>query len=314
VEDLSQYLDEFLADARDRIDSISNAVISLEEIVKKGGDEREKRELIDQIFRDAHTLKGTAATMGFMRLSETAHKMENLLDAVRNGEIDITPEIVDLVIDFLDAIEKMIYDIEAGSGDENVDIDPLFEKADKLLKGDMPTKEKKEEKSHQDISEKETAVIHEQAPHVRGNKYHIKVLFQDDAQLKNVRAFLILTDLEEIGEIFDTVPERGIIEEGNFTGNSLEFTVITPLSPEEIKEKITRHPEVREVIVENVKENVQEEDLEKKGKRIHNKNYNGERSPTKRGKEFSYSARFKKDRQPKKSLSRTQQTGKGGTY
>ncbi|EHR77516.1 histidine kinase [Thermococcus litoralis DSM 5473] len=262
MEDLSQYLDEFLADARDRIDSISNAVISLEEIVKKGGDEREKKELIDQIFRDAHTLKGTAATMGFMRLSETAHKMENLLDAVRNGEIDITPEIVDLVIDFLDAIEKMIYDIEAGSGDENVDVSPLFEKADKLLKGNLEGTT--EEKSHQDISEKETAVIHEQAPHVRGDKYHIKVLFQDDAQLKNVRAFLILTDLEEIGEIFGTIPEREIIEEGNFTGDSLEFIVMTSLSPEEIKEKITRHPEVREVIVENVKENTQEENPEKK--------------------------------------------------
>ena len=264
MEDLSQYLDEFLADARDRIDSISNAVISLEEIVKKGGEEREKRELIDQIFRDAHTLKGTAATMGFMRLSETAHKMENLLDAVRNGEIYITPEVVDLVIDFLDAIEKMIYDIEAGSGDENVDVDPLFEKADKLLKGNLSSKEGREEKPHQDNSEKETTAIHEEVSHIEGNKYHIKVLFHDDAQLKNVRAFLVLTDLEEIGEIIDTIPEREIIEEGNFTGSSLEFTVITPISPEEIEKKITRHPEVKEVVVENVKENAQEENLEEK--------------------------------------------------
>lgn len=90
MEDMSQYLEEFLSDARDRIDSISNAVLRLEEAVKNG-DEEAKRASIDQIFRDAHTLKGTAATMGFMKLSEAAHKMENLFDAIRNGLVEATP-------------------------------------------------------------------------------------------------------------------------------------------------------------------------------------------------------------------------------
>jgi len=252
MEDLSQYLDEFLADARDRIDSISNAVITLEEIVKKGGDEREKRYLIDQVFRDAHTLKGTAATMGFMELSETAHKMENLLDAVRNEEIEVTPEVVDLVIDFLDAIEKMIYNIEAGARDKNVDVSLLFERVDKLLGKNPPKSEISPQlESKKETDKKENTV--KSIPQTNGNIYNIKVIFHEDAQLKNVRAFLILTDLEEIGEVSNTLPERTIIEDGNFTGDSLNFTVITPLPPEEIKKKIMRHPEVKEIVVENIK-------------------------------------------------------------
>lgn len=251
MEDLSQYLDEFLADARDRIDSISNAVITLEEIVKKGGDEREKRYLIDQVFRDAHTLKGTAATMGFMELSETAHKMENLLDAVRNEEIKVTPEIVDLIIDFLDAIEKMIYNIEAGARDKNVDVSLLFERVDKLLGKNPPKSEISPQlESKKETDEKENTV--KSIPQTNGNIYNIKVIFHEDAQLKNVRAFLILTDLEEIGEVSNTLPERTIIEDGNFTGDSLNFTVITSLPLEEIKKKIMRHPEVKEIVVENI--------------------------------------------------------------
>ena len=251
MEDLSQYLDEFLADARDRIDSISNAVITLEEIVKKGGDEREKRYLIDQVFRDAHTLKGTAATMGFMELSETAHKMENLLDAVRNEEIEVTPEIVDLIIDFLDAIEKMIYNIEAGARDKNVDVSLLFERVDKLLGKNPPKSEISPQlESKKETDKKENTV--KSIPQTNGNIYNIKVIFHEDAQLKNVRAFLILTDLEEIGEVSNTLPERTIIEDGNFTGDSLNFTVITSLPPEEIKKKIMRHPEVKEIVVENI--------------------------------------------------------------
>ena len=251
MEDLSQYLDEFLADARDRIDSISNAVITLEEIVKKGGDEREKRYLIDQVFRDAHTLKGTAATMGFMELSETAHKMENLLDAVRNEEIEVTPEVVDLVIDFLDAIEKMIYNIEAGARDKNVDVSLLFERVDKLLGKNPPKSEISPQlESKKETDKKENTI--KSIPQTNGNIYNIKVIFHEDAQLKNVRAFLILTDLEEIGEVSNTLPERTIIEDGNFTGDSLNFTVITSLPPEEIKKKIMRHPEVKEIVVENI--------------------------------------------------------------
>ncbi|WP_367884974.1 Hpt domain-containing protein [Thermococcus sp. JCM 11816] len=135
MEDMSQYLEEFLSDARDRIDSISNAVLRLEEAVKNG-DEEAKRASIDQIFRDAHTLKGTAATMGgFMKLSEAAHKMENLFDAIRNGLVEATPDVVDLVLEFIEAIEEMINNIEETGKEGDVDVDELFEKANALLKG-----------------------------------------------------------------------------------------------------------------------------------------------------------------------------------
>ncbi|WP_457753498.1 chemotaxis protein CheW [Thermococcus sp.] len=250
MEDLSQYLDEFLADARDRIDSLSNAILSLEKIVKEGGDEDEKRALIDQIFRDAHTLKGTAATMGFMKLSETAHKMENLFDAVRNGEIEPTPEFIDLVLEFLDAIEAMIDNIEENQSEGDIDVEWLFEEADKFLKKEgKPTEEKVKKKKPGEvgIAEKPAETPEKVPQAVSENRYLIKVHFSKDSQLKGVRAFLILSDLEEIGEVISTTPAREIIEEGNANQDVVEYIVLTDRAPEELEKIVKRHPEVESV-------------------------------------------------------------------
>ena len=249
MEDMSQYIGEFLADARDRIDSISNAVLKLEKAVKTG-DENAKKESIDQIFRDAHTLKGTAATMGFMKLSETAHKMENLFDAIRNGVVEATPEIVDLVLEFIDVIENMIDSIEETGKEGDFDVSELFSEADRLLKG--YSREKSEAPKETKTEERSESGTEEEKPEetqTAGREYHVRVIFHPDAQLKGVRAFLILNDLEERGSVTWTKPDRKVIEDGSAEENELEFKVITDFPPEELKKVISRHPEVKEVII-----------------------------------------------------------------
>lgn len=248
--DLSQYLNEFLADARDRVDSLSNAILGLEKIVKEGGSEEEKRALIDQIFRDAHTLKGTAATMGFMKLSEVAHKMENLFDLVRNGKIEPTPELIDVLLEFLNVIESMVDNIEESGSEGDFDIEELeelFKKAQKFfeeaghVEGTPPSQqtEKVEGKGEMPKTEAKEA----------GTR-RVKVYFHKDAQLKGVRAYLILSDLEELGEVIETRPSREVIEDGKADVDVLEFLISTKESPEKIKDVITRHPEVERVEIE----------------------------------------------------------------
>ena len=253
MEDLSQYLDEFLADARDRIDSLSNAILTLEKIVKEGGSEEEKKAMIDQIFRDAHTLKGTAATMGFMTLSKVAHKMENLFDLVRSGKVEPTPELIDVLLEFLDVIEGMVNNIEEEGNEGDFDVEELFEKAQKFFEGETGEKEEKKETP----KEEEKAEAGEKAEEKKEEKkpaeapvYRLKVYFYKDAQLRGVRAFLILSDLDELGEILDTKPERKVIEDGKADVDVLEFIIATEESPEKLKEVVTRHPEVEKAEVE----------------------------------------------------------------
>ena len=253
MEDLSQYLDEFLADARDRIDSLSNAILTLEKIVKEGGSEEEKRAMIDQIFRDAHTLKGTAATMGFMKLSEVAHKMENLFDLVRSGKIEPTPELIDVLLEFLDIIEAMVDNIEETGEEGDFDVDSLFEKAQKFFdQAGSGGKEEKAEKKEEKPKGGKTEEGPPEAETRTGNRYLVKVYFQKDAPLRGVRAFLILSDLDELGNVIETNPERKIIEDGKADVDILEFVIETDEDPERIKTVVSRHPEVEKVEVQTL--------------------------------------------------------------
>ncbi|QDA31884.1 chemotaxis protein CheA [Thermococcus indicus] len=254
MEDLSQYLDEFLADARDRIDSLSNAILTLEKIVKEGGSEEEKKAMIDQIFRDAHTLKGTAATMGFMKLSEVAHKMENLFDLVRSGKVEPTPDLIDVLLEFLDAIEGMVDSIEESGNEGDFDVEELFAKAEKFFSGGGKTKSEKEAPRAQEEEAPQAKEEVSPAEEVPGKKYVVRVRFHKDAQLRGVRAFLILSDLEDIGEVIKTNPDRSIIEDGKADVDVLEFVVATDEDPEKIKTLVTRHPEVEDAEIEELKQ------------------------------------------------------------
>ncbi|NJE61481.1 chemotaxis protein CheA [Thermococcus sp. 21S7] len=252
MEDLSQYLDEFLADARDRIDSLSNAILTLEKIVKEGGSEEEKKAMIDQIFRDAHTLKGTAATMGFMKLSEVAHKMENLFDLVRSGKVEPTPDLIDVLLEFLDVIEGMVDSIEENGNEGDFDIEGLFSKAQRFFER-IEGEDTKKTRSTGSAKEGEEARA-PQPGQDRDKKwpvYRVLAKFHKDAQLRGVRAFLILSDLEELGEVLETKPDRKTIEEGKADVDVLEFVVATPEDPERIKTVVSRHPEIKEVVVES---------------------------------------------------------------
>ena len=77
--------------------------------------------IVGEIFRSAHTLKGMSATMGFEDLADLTHKMENVLDAIRNEKIHVSPEILDVVFESVDHLEEMVMDI-ANGGDGKRDV------------------------------------------------------------------------------------------------------------------------------------------------------------------------------------------------
>ncbi len=94
---LARMLQDFLEEAQEHLDQLNLNLIQLEE-----GPEDE--ELIDQIFRSAHTLKGSAAFAGLKNISEIAHKMEEVFGAVRKGAFKITSSVIDVMYEGLDAL------------------------------------------------------------------------------------------------------------------------------------------------------------------------------------------------------------------
>jgi two-component system chemotaxis sensor kinase CheA len=204
--DTSQYLSLFLEESVENIENLNQSMLELE----KGPD---NTEIISEIFRYAHTLKGMAATMGFSNISTLTHSMENILDKLRSGELRANRDMVTLLFECVDTLEKMIGDISDGKG-EVIDSTPLIERinniASQKVQESTPQAKGSTELNTYDIN------IIKEAKLRLYNTYEIEVGLRRDCQLKAARAFLIFNTLQQYGEITRSEPAAEAIEREEF--------------------------------------------------------------------------------------------------
>ena len=96
--DVSQYLDVFINEAKENVQSLNTSLLGLESDFSNVS-------ILNEIFRVAHTLKGMAGTMGFSRMTALTHHMEDVLDALRNKKLEANSNVVDILFKCLDALE-----------------------------------------------------------------------------------------------------------------------------------------------------------------------------------------------------------------
>ena len=267
--DTSQYLTMFLEESMDNLQTLNESLLELE----KNPDDTDR---INQIFRVAHTIKGMAATMGFNDMAELTHKMEDVLSEFREGELKVTQEVVTVLFDCLDTLEKMVDNIE-DENDEVVDIQGIIEKLEKVAamgkNGEQPEEAKPEakeehteEKAVSDIglNEYDCSVI-KQAQEKGYNAIKIDVKISESTLLKSARAFLIVKDLEDQGEIIKSNPPTEQIENEEFD-TKLQFVLVTNSSTEDIKKLVEGISEVEEVQTKLLDISQEEENIKKEKK------------------------------------------------
>lgn len=124
--DMNQYLSMFIDESNDHLQSLNENMLQLEGNPEDLG-------IVQVIFRSAHTLKGMAATMGFEDLASLTHKMENVLDLVRNEKLKMQDFIFDTMFKSLDALETMVQDITEG-GQGKADVSAIVASISRQLK------------------------------------------------------------------------------------------------------------------------------------------------------------------------------------
>ncbi len=107
--DISQYKELFINEAQEHLEALNQSMVDLEK-------DPSNPDVLTEIFRSAHTLKGMSATMGFDQMTELAHEMENVLDGLRSGDIGVSTDIVDLLFGCFDMLGAMVADIAEESG------------------------------------------------------------------------------------------------------------------------------------------------------------------------------------------------------
>ena len=290
--DVSQYLEIFIDESNEHLQNLSDGIMILEK-------EPDNSDTINEIFRAAHSLKGMAGTMGYKRMQNLTHDMENVFSEVRNGNIKVDSRMVDVLFQCLDALEQYVNNIQETSDEGTDDNEPIIKALNSFIvnnedkgilpeeakKEDVPAEEKKEENveagdgsyakyNNMVFADFEKNAVNE-ALEKKMNVFVIKVSVDENCILKAARAFLVFKNLEGHCDIIKSEPSAQDIEDEKF---ELDFSivVVTEESYESIIGIIKNVSEIKdaagEAITTPFAEDDEKEEVKEEPKHEENKN------------------------------------------
>ncbi len=223
--DVSQYLDIFIDETSGHIQSLSDNIMELEK-------EPENKDVVNEIFRAAHSLKGMAGTMGFKRMQHLTHDMENVFQEVRNDNVHVNSALIDILFKCLDAIEGYLDTVKATSNEGEEDNEALIKLLNDYLNqaeggGDAPAEAEAAAPAEGEAPAddggdgplyKKIPVDPELCEKLKGEKqlYGFTIHINKECLLKAARAFLVFKAVEDFGQIMAFNPSSGDIEDENF--------------------------------------------------------------------------------------------------
>ena len=132
-DELKEILGEFLVEAEEMIELLDQRFISLEA-------DPTNRAMLDEIFRAMHSMKGSGGFLGFTRLVDVAHRAENILNKLRQGDMAVTPAVINVVLEAVDVVKLLMADIRESGTDTHVEVTDISAKLDSILAGQEPVR------------------------------------------------------------------------------------------------------------------------------------------------------------------------------
>ncbi len=265
--DTSQYLELFIDETKEHLQSLNEHILDLEK-------DPENNDTINEIFRAAHTLKGMAGTMGFARMQRLTHDLENVFQEIRNGNMKANAKLVDIMFRGLDALESyldvilqtgsegtednedIIHDLnevieeETNGGGEKKEVSaPVVPSVAPASSSDSQVWENKFERIP--VSEYEIGSM-EKAKKDGQNVFGVTVYLQESCILKAARAFLVFKAVESKGELIKSLPTTEQIEDEEFE-QDFSWILATEESKENVRNLIMSVSEIAAVCVEDFK-------------------------------------------------------------
>ena len=254
--DMNQYLDIFIEESREHLQQLNVSLLELEK------DNRNK-EVLNEVFRVAHTLKGMSGTMGYLKMQTLTHRMEDVLDALRNDRFVADSNMVDVLFKCLDALETYVNTISATGQEGNEAFQDVVDALHNIMlkAGSEKGVEKKALSSSRDkgfnseaaqvkseiveLNQYDVNVI-KKAIETNMNVFQIHVVLDKGCLLKAARAFIVFQILEKNSEVIKSIPKVEDIEDERF---DLDFTVvaITEKSEEFFNKEINSVAEISKV-------------------------------------------------------------------
>lgn len=244
------YREIFLSESQEYIDNINGCLVKLEE---------NPRDLnsLNEIFRCTHTLKGMSATMGYDKIAQISHQMEDLLDELRGQKKFVTSHIIDTLFAGVDLLEKLLQEVRLNQ-ESKTDISACMEALKNLLREEIPPEPsaaagieagKTPFSALDEVEFAETELVKFKKAKENGfNVFKIQITLSENCPMKEARAFLVITNLKRRGEILAALPSLDALKEGKFDRSFLIVLAVKEKS-ETIRQELMGVSEVDNVTI-----------------------------------------------------------------
>lgn len=242
----SDELKVFLEEAEEQIELLDEDIVKLEK-------EGKNPDLLQEIFRAAHTLKGSSAVLGYDSMTELTHAMESLLDKLRSGKLSVSTDMVDALLYSLDAL-KVLNESLISSEDSHLDITPMVARLKEVI-GESPDTTPD---VPQVLNLRPDAIGKIEKAKLQGKRVcRIEVSISEESTWAAVRCLQVISEIEQIGEVAASAPSAKEIEQEK-VGSKLELVFLSLEDEGKIRGIISSIDEIDEV-------NIFPYDLEEEG-------------------------------------------------
>ena len=271
--DSDEFISIFLSEANEIVEGLENDLVLLE-------DNKSDEDLLNKIFRSAHTLKSSAGTVGFTTMSELNHVAENLLEKVRSGKLDVTPTMITVLLEFLDTVKIMLQNIIDGKGEADGvnNIESLKAKIKAIADGNeidasvqtpttssaTPTVKKETQTSTQAQAIEEPEKKEESSS--GSNVFHISMSFKATIFDNGIDPLMFLNDLRDIGTISNlkidssNVPPISALEDPYTCYTQFSLDISTNSTLEQVQNIFLFVIDDNDINISDAKVSVQKED------------------------------------------------------
>jgi two-component system chemotaxis sensor kinase CheA len=220
------YLDTYIEETEEQLSRLEQLLLKLEK-------KPEQSDVLNEIFRVVHTLKGSSATMGFSEVADFSHKLESLFDKLRKGEISINDKLIDLFFECLDALKEMTTaaikgEVYKGNANE------LTEIINNLIHTDLVGKIKNQEEN---------------------TKWQVSIRINSDCIMKTARALVIEKYIEEMGNILSIDPPLDVLIREKLECEEISAVIEIQRDVEDVVLGLKNIPDVESVKIRQANKN-----------------------------------------------------------
>lgn len=195
---MDEMLDLFADETNEIIDQLNTNLMRLE-------NDPENSEIINELFRHAHTMKGMSSTMGFTSVAKLTHEMEDLMDRIRSGQEKVTPEKIDILLECTELIEQISTDY-INERNSDVNITEMVSKLSGQQSSDETTSQEAETIDNIENTNAQNNELKSSNLNAEGDCIEVTLNMDPSIQIPSLRAFIFLNKLREQGIYVDSMP------------------------------------------------------------------------------------------------------------